>query len=200
MTHFPAQLLLASASPRRRELLAQIGVACAVAPANIDETRRPGEAPEDFVRRMANEKGARAWEAGDRSLPVLAADTEVVIDGDVLGKPRDARHGAEMLGRLSGRAHRVLSAVWVRGQGEEVRAFSVSTVYFRSIGAAEIAAYWATGEPADKAGGYAIQGLGSTFVERLDGSYSGVMGLPLFETADLLARVGIDLFAGASRR
>lgn len=194
MNHSPAEIILASVSPRRRELLEQIGIAYQTRAVQADETPRSDETPELYVRRVAAEKSLLGVElCGDR-LPVLSADTEVVLDGQVLGKPRDFEHAAEMLGRLSGRAHRVLSAVSLRhGTQHHWQALSVSIVTFREIGTDEIAAYWASGEPADKAGGYAIQGLGAAFVKHLAGSFSGVMGLPLYETAQLLRQAGIDV-------
>lgn len=188
-----ARIILASASPRRRELLDQIGVVYEVLPADIHECPRPGEAPEDYVRRVAAEKSLATWRGGERRLPVLAADTEVVLDGEILGKPKDFEHARELLERLSGREHRVLSAVSLRAGQGHFEALSTSAVAFREIGRAEIEAYWATGEPRDKAGAYAIQGRGAVFVRHLSGSYSGVMGLPLFETGALLQRIGIDV-------
>jgi len=192
------QIYLASNSPRRRELLAQIGVGFRVVAVSLDETPWPGEDAESYVRRVALEK-ARAGRdlVAGRSprLPVLAADTAVVIDGRVLGKPRDREGALAMLRLLSGRTHQVLSAVALVDR-EEALALSESQVRFRPIGDAEAQAYWQTGEPADKAGGYAIQGLGALFVEHLSGSYSGVMGLPLFETAALLEAAGPRLLAG----
>ncbi len=187
------QVYLASQSPRRRELLGQIGVSHAVIAVDLDEAPRPGEVPEDYARRVALDK-ARAGRAAtpDSRVPVLAADTLVTLDGRILGKPRDAEEAAAMLGLLSGRTHRVLSAVALIG-AEERLALSESQVSFRAIPDWEARAYWATGEPADKAGGYAIQGLGALFVRELRGSYSGVMGLPLHETALLLAEEGIPL-------
>ncbi|MFZ1536660.1 MAG: Maf family protein [Chromatiaceae bacterium] len=187
------QVYLASQSPRRRELLGQIGVSHTVIAVDLDEAPRPGEVPEDYVRRVALDKArvGRAATPGSR-VPVLAADTLVTLDGRILGKPRDAEEAAAMLGLLSGRTHRVLSAVALIG-AEERLALSESQVSFRAIPDWEARAYWATGEPADKAGGYAIQGLGALFVRELRGSYSGVMGLPLHETALLLAEEGIPL-------
>ena len=196
----PPRLILASASPRRRELLAQIGVACAVLAVDADETPRPGEAPQAYVRRAAAEKSRLAQQAAASELPVLGADTEVVLDGAVFGKPRDFAHARDMLARLSGREHEVLSAVSLRHGARHWQALSRSLVRFRPLGAAEIQAYWDTGEPAGKAGAYAIQGLGAVFVERLEGSYSGVMGLPVFETADLLRAAGIAVFDTAAPR
>lgn len=180
---------LASQSPRRRELLAQIGIRHDVVAVAVDENTRPGEAPAEYVLRLALAK-ARAGRALRSDRPVLGADTAVVTDDEVLGKPRDRSDGIAMLARLSGREHRVLTAVALVGEREETR-LSVSHVRFRAVEAAEAAAYWATGEPADKAGGYAVQGLGAIFVESIAGSYSGVMGLPLFETGELLRRAGI---------
>ena len=206
---------LASRSPRRRELLDQIGVDHALIDAPIDETRRAGEPPEQFVRRMACEKALAGLAAlgSARRGPVLAADTAVVLDGRVLGKPRDEAHAVEMLRSLSGRMHRVISAVAITcgsdtGQGAmDARAdwldvvaaasepprcmVSVSRVWFRDIPYEEVRAYGASDEPIDKAGAYAIQGRAAVFVTRLDGSFSGVMGLPLFETASLLRSMGV---------
>jgi len=183
-------LCLASASPRRRELLAQIGVPHTLASADIDETPRVGETPRDYVQRMAREKAQCVWNR-QRELPVLAADTTVVLEGVVYGKPRSREHGIEMLAHLSGRTHDVMTAVALaRPEGVEMR-LSVSAVQFRAIGAAEAEAYWETGEACDKAGGYAIQGLAAVFIESVRGSYSGVMGLPLFETAELLRSAGL---------
>jgi septum formation protein len=192
----PPVLLLASASPRRRELLWQIGVAHRIAVADIDETPRGAEAAADCVRRLALAKAQKVWASG---LPVLGADTAVVLDSELLGKPRDRLSALAMLGRLSGRSHRVLTAVaLVDGRGSQVR-LSESEVEFRGLEAEECARYWDSGEPRDKAGGYAIQGLGAVFVRRITGSYSGVMGLPLFETAALLDAAGVPRWQPASR-
>jgi len=183
-------LCLASVSPRRRELLSQIGVAHVVAGADIDEAALPGEMPRDYVTRLAREKALAIRRTGQQ-LPVLAADTTVVLDGIIFGKPRDRDDAIKMLGRLSGRAHEVLTAVALADSGGVAERLSASTVQFRTLSPEECAAYWQTGEPRDKAGGYAIQGFGAVFVESLHGSYSGVMGLPLFETAELLRVAGI---------
>jgi septum formation protein len=180
---------LASLSPRRRALLAQIGIRHDVVPVVVDEATRPGEAPAEYVLRLALAK-ARAGRARQDDRPVLGADTAVVVEDRILGKPRDRDDALAMLATLSGREHRVLTAVALVGGREETR-LSVSHVRFRVVAAAEAAAYWETGEPADKAGGYAVQGLGAIFVESIAGSYSGVMGLPLFETGELLRRAGI---------
>ena len=181
---------LASVSPRRRELLAQIGVPHTVVGADIDESVRPGEAPRDYVLRMARQKALTVRERGE-VLPVLAADTTVVLDNTIYGKPRDRGDGMAMLGRLSGRTHEVLTAVALADRNEVTVRLSVSTVRFRGLSTEECAAYWDTGEPRDKAGGYAIQGAAAVFIESLSGSYSGVMGLPLFETAELLRAAGV---------
>jgi septum formation protein len=180
---------LASQSPRRRALLAQIGMRHDVVAVAVDESPLPGEAPAEYVLRLALAK-ARAGRALRPDRPVLGADTAVVVDDQILGKPLDRADGIAMLARLSGREHRVLTAVALVGDREESR-LSVSHVRFRPIDAAEAAAYWATGEPVDKAGGYAVQGLAALFIESIAGSYSGVMGLPLFETGELLRRAGI---------
>jgi len=190
-------ICLASNSPRRRELLSQIGVAHIVLAADIDETVLPGELPQAYVVRLAREK-ALAIHRTRPQLPVLAADTTVVVDGRVFGKPRDRSDAIAMLLELAGRTHEVLTAVALaNAQGVSER-LSASTVRFRKISPEECAAYWETGEPRDKAGGYAIQGLGAVFVESLSGSYSAVMGLPLFETGELLQAAGIQYWNGAS--
>lgn len=188
-------LCLASASPRRRDLLASIGVAVKVCPVDIDEIPRTGEPAEAYVTRLAREKAL----AGARrsSLPTLGADTAVVRDGEILGKPGGRAHAAAMLRGLSGRHHEVLTAVAVQGPAGLLATCVSTRVAMRELTDAEIAAYWATGEPADKAGGYAIQGLAAVFVSRLEGSHSAVVGLPLFETAELLARQGVPLWNGA---
>jgi septum formation protein len=190
---------LASASPRRRELLQQIGVPFRLIGAELDETPLPGEAPADYVSRLAAAKAEAGWQRSRdiEHAPVLAADTAVVLDGRILGKPRDKLDGENMLLELSGRRHQVLTAVAVRSSaGNEVK-ISGSWVTFRPVDAAEAAAYWNTGEPRDKAGGYAIQGYAAIFIADLQGSYSGVMGLPLFETAALLNAAGVAVWHAA---
>jgi septum formation protein len=184
--------VLASASPRRRELLAQMGVRHRVLAQDLDERRRPGEPLETYVRRLALDKALAGWHAlpAVEQGPVLGADTLVVLDGEPLGKPVDREDALNMLARLSGRSHEVLTAVALVTPEPRV-CLQRSRVTFRAIETAERLAYWASGEPADKAGAYAIQGLGAIFVRQLEGSYSGVMGLPLFETAELLAEAGI---------
>lgn len=184
-------LCLASASPRRRELLAQIGVPHVIMPAEVDEARRPGEPPPEYVLRLAREKAVSVHSRRRPEQPVLAADTAVVLEESVFGKPRDEQDALEMLAALGGRTHQVLTAVALSVGGGVAIALSVSAVRLRVLTEAERRAYWHSGEPRDKAGGYAIQGLGAVFVERLSGSYSGVMGLPLFETAQLLEAAGI---------
>ena len=184
---------LASASPRRRELLRQIGVPHVIIHADIDESALAGEAPLQAVQRIARAKAEAVW-TRDSSLPVLAADTTVVLDGLMFGKPRDREHAIEMLTRLSGRTHEVLTAVALATPGAIELRMSVSAVKFRVLSAEECAAYWDTGEPRDKAGAYAIQGLAAVFIESLSGSYSGVMGLPLHETAQLLRSAGLPLW------
>ena len=181
---------LASASPRRRELLEQIGVPYTVSAADIDEAVQPGEPPADYVLRVACAK-ARAVRLRGTALPVLAADTTVVVDGLICAKPRDRADGIAMLGMLSGRTHQVLTAVALAAASGVSFRLSASEVRLRALSAAECAAYWDTGEPRDKAGGYAIQGRGALFIEHLSGSYSGVMGLPLFETGELLTAAGV---------
>lgn len=178
---------LASASPRRRELLEQIGVPVQRVVCAVDEQVHPGEAAADYVQRVTRDKVQAGVAAAPAGAVVLAADTAVVLDGRILGKPADRAQGLAMLRALSGREHQVMTAVAV-ARGSEVRLQLVtSRVRFGALSEAQITAYWATGEPADKAGGYGIQGLGAVFVEHLAGSYSAVVGLPLAETAQLLA-------------
>lgn len=186
-------LYLASQSPRRRELLDQLGVRYRVLAVDLSEARHPGEAPEIYALRLALDKAraGRALLAAEEPHPVLGADTVVVLDGEPLGKPRGRDQALDMFARLSGRTHQVLTGVALVGPHAQASRLSVSHVRFRPTSAAERAAYWATGEPADKAGGYAIQGRAALFVEHLEGSYSGVMGLPLFETGELLDQFGL---------
>jgi septum formation protein len=182
---------LASASPRRSELLRQIGVRFTVRAAGIPEEPLGGETPERYVERLAAAKAETVWAAVAGVEPVLGADTAVVLDGEILGKPGSAAEAAAMLERLSGRTHEVLTAVALRhADGLETR-LSRTEVRFRATTAAERLAYCATGEPFDKAGGYGIQGRAAVFVAELKGSYSGVVGLPLCETAALLGRCGV---------
>jgi len=203
-------IYLASRSPRRRELLKQIGVRfepllirlAGPRATGVDEAQHAGEEAARYVERIAREKAEQGVRVlALRSLlprPVLAADTVVIVDGDVLGKPADRAQAADFLRRLSGRAHEVRTAVALGLPGSApfdsgarvLQAVSVSTVAFRPLGDSEIERYVAGGEPFDKAGGYGIQGLAAVFVERLEGSYTGVMGLPLYETAQLLKQAG----------
>lgn len=183
-------LILASASPRRRELLTQIGIRHRVCPVEIDETPQPDEAPEAYVRRLAAEKSAACLALYGDELPILAADTAVVLGTNILGKPRDRADGVAMLRLLSGRTHQVYTAVSLRGR-EHGQALSVTQVRFRALAEREIEAYWQSGEPLDKAGAYAIQGRAGLFVAAISGSFSGVVGLPLFETGQLLAQQGV---------
>jgi septum formation protein len=185
-------IYLASASPRRSVLLTQIGIAHRVRPSEIDERLLPNETPQDYVTRLARTKAQVLWGAlaPAERLPVLGADTTVTADGDILGKPRDRVDGIGMLSRLSGKTHQVFTAVALCHDSHHAVRLSRSEVTFRSLSNEEIAAYWDSGEPADKAGGYGVQGLAAIFIERISGSYSGIMGLPLFETAELLRLIG----------
>lgn len=188
-----SELILASASPRRAQLLGQLGIAFRVLPSDIDESRRAGETPVAYVQRMAAGKAraAQALAGVAADAFVLGADTSVIVDDDVLGKPADARECAAMLRRLSAREHEVLSGIALARGAALAQRLSRTRVRFRALADAEIEAYWRTGEPRDKAGGYAIQGLAAAFVERIEGSYSGVMGLPLYDTAALLGDAGL---------
>ena len=185
---------LASASPRRRELLRQIGVSYRLLRVEVDETPLPAETPGDYVVRLALAKARTGCAALGRRLPapVLGADTAVVVDDVILGKPRDRDEGLAMLAMLSGCEHQVLSAVALATPTQDAVKIQESRVRFRALTLAERVAYWDSGEPLDKAGGYAIQGRAAAFITELHGSYSGVMGLPLFETAELLRAVNID--------
>jgi len=186
-------MYLASASPRRHALLEQIGVSFQARPAQVCEARCPGELPDAYVTRLAREKADTVCDelAAGEARPVLGADTAVVIDGQVFGKPRDAEEALQMLADLSGRTHRVLTAVAVRHGPRLLSELSSSEVRFRETTERERVAYVATGEPLDKAGSYAIQGMGAVFIDHISGSYSAVMGLPLAKTALLLAEFGV---------
>ncbi len=186
-------IYLASASPRRQELLSQIGVRFELLKVDVPEIPAVGEMPEDFVQRVALEK-ARAGKAllsTDDVHPVLGADTAVVVDGSILGKPSSKEDALGMLNSLSGRTHQVLSAVAIVAK-QDVIGLNISEVTFRNLKPLEIEAYWESGECQDKAGAYAIQGRAAMFIQKLQGSYSGVMGLPLYETAGLLQQFGIN--------
>ncbi len=185
------KILLASASPRRAELLKQIGVDFDVLPVDIDETPKANELAEDFVQRLAVEKAEAGYKKQGNDTPVLGSDTIVLVDNEILGKPENKQHALDMMRRLSGKKHQVLTAVAMVKADKQRCLTNVSHVYFRQLTEKEIEAYWNTGEPADKAGAYGIQGIAAQFIERLDGSYSGVMGLPLYETAELLKEFGI---------
>jgi septum formation protein len=185
------RIYLASASPRRSQLLQQIDIPHEVRPVAIDETPRPGEAPAAYVLRLAEAKALALWDSvsPSRRLPVLAADTTVAFEGAILGKPADLGEARAMLSRLSARTHEVHTAIAVLHEGGMATRVSTSEVSFRDLSVAEIDWYWGTGEPADKAGGYAVQGKAAIFIRHIAGSYSGVMGLPIYETWELLAPV-----------
>jgi septum formation protein len=183
------QIYLASRSPRRQELLRQVGVRFEVVAADVAEAPQPGQDPADYAGAMALAKARAA--RPPQALPVLGADTDVVVDGAILGKPRDRADALAMLARLASRTHEVYSAVAVVLGARVEAALSVTRVSFGAITPEEARAYWDSGEPADKAGAYAIQGLGARFVREIHGSYSGVVGLPLHETLGLLARFGV---------
>jgi septum formation protein len=187
-------LYLASQSPRRAELLTRLGLRFGVLALDLPEHRQPNEPAEEYVRRVAREKaGAGLLQVmGNADAVVLGADTEVILDDEVFGKPRDAADAAAMLRRLSGRTHRTVSAVSVVSAAREAQTVSVSEVRFAELSEQDIAAYVASGEPMGRAGAYAIQGGAERFVRHLSGSYSGVMGLPLYETAQLLRQFGIE--------
>jgi len=184
-------LVLASASPRRLELLAQIGIKATVQPADIDESPLSGESGNALVKRLARCK----CEAVESGLPVLAADTVVIRGSRVYGKPMSRAHGVDMLLSLSSGEHTVITSVCVKALERFYMCTVESSVTFTHIDETTATRYWNTGEPEGKAGSYAIQGKGAVFVENLRGSYSNVMGLPLFETAQLLSELGFDLFA-----
>jgi nucleoside triphosphate pyrophosphatase len=190
-------IYLASASPRRQELLRQLGVAFEAMASDLEESRLPTETPEQYVQRVARDKAHHvAATVQARNLPprpVLGADTEVILDGEVLGKPRDRAHGLTMLQNLQGRTHEVLTAAVLLYDAHEHTVLSRTRVTFAPLTPVEIQRYWDTGEPAGKAGGYAIQGRAAAFIAHLDGSYSGVMGLPLHETAQLFRLADLEL-------
>jgi len=188
-------LRLASASPRRRQLLELIGVPHVVTPADIDETPGSDESPATYVRRLARDK-AVAVRRQHADLPVLAADTTVHVDGMILEKPRDETDCIRMLSLLSGRKHDVYTGLCVLSDQSPSLGLAHTEVQFRPLSHEEMRAYWASGEPQGKAGAYAIQGLGAVFVEKIIGSYTNVMGLPLFETAEKLRNHGIAVWNG----
>jgi septum formation protein len=200
------KIYLASKSPRRRELLRQVGVEFELLSlrtdsargADVSEDELPGESPLDYVARVARDKGAFAWNVlhmrRQPLRPVLSADTTVTIDGQILGKPADADEAAAMLERLSGRTHQVLTSVALHHTNITEQVTQVSNVRFAKLSPATIKAYCATPEPYDKAGAYGIQGLAALFIEHIEGSHSGIMGLPVFETAQLLRKAGVEFF------
>jgi len=198
-------IYLASKSPRRQALLRQIGVGFEVLllreaagrPPDVLEETKDGEPPQHYVERIARTKASVGWQRLQRrslvQRPVLGADTEVVLDGRIFGKPQDAADATRMLTLLAGRTHHVITAIALHAENEVVVEISSSSVTLAALTSEEIARYVATGEPFDKAGAYAIQGRAAAFVTRLEGSYSGVMGLPLAETVAALARIGMPV-------
>jgi MAF protein len=199
VNNFPSRIYLASRSPRRRELLAQMGInydVLLLREANgrrdVDETPKENELPHDYVTRIALAKAELGWErVCQRDImrhPVLGADTTVTLDNEILGKPGSVEHAITMLTKLSGRTHQVMTSVALAYQNQVHQLTSVSEVTFKHLSDREIKQYALSGEPLDKAGSYAIQGRGAVFIRHLNGSYSGVMGLPIFETAELLTR------------
>lgn len=189
----PVDLCLASASPRRKALLEQIGLSCLQYPVDLDETPLPEESAQAYVLRLAEDKARAGMVRSGTELPVLGSDTSVVYQGHILGKPRDETHCVEMLMQLSGRTHQVMTGVAVCQRNQMHSLLSITEVTFRTLSEQECRQYWHTGEPADKAGGYGIQGLAAVFVESVSGSYSNVVGLPLFETAELLKKYDIQI-------
>ena len=186
------QLILASASPRRAALLAQLKLTFRVLPSDVDEVPRAGESADALVQRLAVAKAMASALKTDQRVPTLGADTVVQCDGVTLGKPVDRADALAMLTRLSGRSHDVHTAVALVRRGQVAARLNVSRVYFRHISLREAEAYWASGEPNDKAGGYGIQGIGGIFVSRIEGSFSAIAGLPLAETEALLHTFGVD--------
>ncbi len=180
-------LYLASGSPRRRELLTQLGLQFERLVTDVEELRQPEEAAEAYVRRLASDKARAGVAVAPQDLPVLGADTIVVLNNEVLEKPRDAAHAAQMLSQLSGQTHQVMTAVALADSARELDCLVTTDVTFRNITAEEISHYIASGEPMDKAGAYGIQGLGGNFVRKINGSYHAVVGLPLVETNELLS-------------
>ena len=187
------KLVLASASPRRAELLTQIGVKFSVMPADLDESPLAGEQPEALVKRLAAEKAKAAAQVhkDTEGCVVLASDTVVVLDNQALGKPNDFADAASMLSALSDRKHQVMTAVSLLDDNRQKNICVTTQVHFGPLSATQIARYWATGEPADKAGAYGIQGIAGQFVKSIEGSYSAVVGLPLYETVQLLQEFGV---------
>jgi septum formation protein len=193
-------LVLASASPRRQELLAQIGVRHIVDVADVDEALMAGETALTYVERLARAKAAAVWARRGGDAAVLGADTAVVLDDVIYGKPLDRTDALRMLSKLSGREHSVHTAVALAWRDGVATRISSSSVRFRALSEHECVAYWNTGEPSGKAGAYAVQGYGAVFIADLRGSYSGVMGLPLYETAELLALAQVPMWQRATER
>jgi len=187
--HKYPEIILASASPRRAELLDQLGVKYTIQVVDIDESSQEGESPEDLVQRLAIEKSQAISLEDSLYKPVLGADTLGVLNDELLVKPQNFEHAKHMLSNMSGNWHEILSAVALSYKGKTLICLNKNRVLFRQLSLAEIEDYWHTGEPQDKAGAYAVQGLAAAFIERIEGSYSGIMGLPLFETADLLQQI-----------
>ena len=189
-----SDLILASHSPRRGDLLNQIGVRFQSHGVDIDESVRPGELPAKYVERLALEKAEACRSQLGTTMAVLGSDTAVVCDQHILGKPRDREHGVAMLMQLSGRGHQVMTSIALITHERSLTQVVTTEVFFRTLSLDECQSYWTTGEPLDKAGGYGIQGLAAIFIERIVGSYSAVVGLPLTETAGLLKQVGIPVW------
>ena len=193
-------LILASASPRRAEILQQIGVTFQIAPADIDETPMSQELPIDYVQRMAQEKARHVIDTVvGSSAVVLGADTSVVLGNTIYGKPRNQEEAMAMLAELSGKTHQVFTAVAMGNNQRCVLKLSATDVKFRELDPRECLEYWKTGEPLDKAGGYAIQGLGAVFVEKISGSFSGVVGLPIEQTAQLLQAFKVPIWGAVHK-
>jgi septum formation protein len=192
-------LFLASQSPRRRELLATIGIDFHVISADIDEAPLPSESPAVYVERLALEKAREGLsQCDDNSFDwVLGSDTSVIVDNQILGKPESKSHFIEMMNLLSGRKHQVLTSIALVSSAQEFADVITTDVYFIPLSATIIDQYWATGEPKDKAGGYGIQGFGSALVAQIQGSYSAVVGLPLHQTAKILSKAGLPIWNGA---
>ena len=187
------KVCLASQSPRRRQLLDQIGVEFDVQPADIDESVHDGELAQDYVERVTKAKASAIWNSQDyaQNYPVLASDTAVVVDQNILGKPQTRAEGLDMLTLLSGRSHQVVSGVGLLYQERFGYRLSVTEVHFRALTESDMHNYWSTGEGLDKAGCYGIQGLAASFIDNISGSFSGVMGLPLYETSELLSEFSV---------
>lgn len=185
-----SSILLASASPRRKQLLEQLGLTVEQKAADIDESLQAGETDQAYVLRLAKEKAQALVEVA-ADLPIIAADTVISLNGELIGKPKDYQHACAIWRALAGKTHQVLTGVCVYQQGQYYTAISISDVSFVSLRDDEMAAYWASGEPQDKAGAYAVQGLAARWITEIRGSYSGIMGLPLYETAQLLQQAGL---------